>query len=86
MLYSILWKKESLSNLLEKNPPKRFRTNAFNEISEIIVDFLEIDGIRNAVSRIREVKTDLRVVVASPRIIKVSSRFVLICHFAVCKL
>lgn len=57
-----------------------------NEISEIIVDFLEIDGIRNAVSRIREVKTDLRVVVASPRIIKVSSRFVLMRHFAVCKL
>eukprot|EP00571_Detonula_confervacea_P000488 CAMPEP_0172316690 /NCGR_PEP_ID=MMETSP1058-20130122/29104_1 /TAXON_ID=83371 /ORGANISM="Detonula confervacea, Strain CCMP 353" /LENGTH=1112 /DNA_ID=CAMNT_0013031057 /DNA_START=45 /DNA_END=3380 /DNA_ORIENTATION=- len=43
-------------------------------ISEVIVDFLEIDGIRAAVSRIREVKArsshDLRVVVASPRIIK----------------
>ena len=38
-------------------------------ISEIIVDFLEIDGIRNAVSRIREVE-GIRVVVASPRIIK----------------
>ncbi|KAL7554652.1 hypothetical protein ACHAWF_018258, partial [Thalassiosira exigua] len=43
-------------------------------ISEIIVDFLEIDGIRAAVSRIQEAKArssrDLRVVVASPRVIK----------------
>lgn len=43
-------------------------------ISEVIVDFLEIDGIRSAVSRIRKVKEqtshDLRVVIASPRIIK----------------
>ena len=41
-------------------------------ISEVIVDFLEIEGIRKAVSRIREIKSsrDLRVVVASPRIIK----------------
>ena len=41
-------------------------------ISEVIVDFLEINGIRKAVSRIREIKSshDLRVVVASPRIIK----------------
>ena len=43
-------------------------------ISEIIVDFLEIEGIKSAVSRIREAKgrssCDLRIVVASPRIIK----------------
>ena len=38
-------------------------------VNEIVVDFLEIDGIRAAVSRIREVK-GVRVVVASPRIIK----------------
>ena len=38
-------------------------------VDEIVVDFLEIDGIRAAVSRIREVN-DVRVVVASPRIIK----------------
>lgn len=43
-------------------------------ISEIIVDFLEIDGIKSAVSRIREVKGESscepRIVVASPRIMK----------------
>eukprot|EP00956_Cyclotella_meneghiniana_P032546 scaffold90040_cov54-Cyclotella_meneghiniana.AAC.1 len=43
-------------------------------ISEIIIDFLEIEGIKSAVSRIREGKgrssCDLRIVVASPRIIK----------------
>ena len=43
-------------------------------VSEVIVDFLEIEGIRSAVSRIREVKErssrDLRIVVASPRVIK----------------
>ncbi|KAL7536993.1 hypothetical protein ACHAXR_007521 [Thalassiosira sp. AJA248-18] len=43
-------------------------------VSEVIVDFLEIDGIRSAVSRIQEVKDrsshDLRVTVASPRVIK----------------
>ncbi len=38
-------------------------------ISEVIVDLLEIDGIRAAVSRIRKV-SNLRVVVASPRVIK----------------
>lgn len=43
-------------------------------VSEVIVDFLEIDGIRSAVSRIQGVKDrsshDLRVTVASPRVIK----------------
>jgi len=38
-------------------------------VSEVIVDLLEIDGIKKAVSRIREV-SNLRVVVASPRVIK----------------
>lgn len=38
------------------------------EIHEIIVDFLEVDGMQMAVSRIRE--TGVRTVVASPRIIK----------------
>lgn len=37
-------------------------------ISEIIVDFLEVEGMQKAVSRIR--KAGLRVVVASPRIFK----------------
>jgi len=37
-------------------------------VDEIIVDFLEVDGMRDAVARIRE--ADLRAVVASPRIIK----------------
>jgi hypothetical protein len=37
-------------------------------VDEIIVDFLEVDGMRDAIARIRE--TDLRAVVASPRIIK----------------
>jgi putative protease len=43
-------------------------------VSEVIVDFLEIEGITSAVHRIREVKDksvhDLRIVVASPRVIK----------------
>ena len=43
-------------------------------VSEVIVDFLEIEGIRSAVSRIRDAQAiashGLRVVVASPRIIK----------------
>ena len=43
-------------------------------VSEVIVDFLEIEGIRSAVSRIREARDkssrELRIVVASPRVIK----------------
>lgn len=43
-------------------------------VSEVIIDFLEIEGIRSAVSRIREAKDkshqNIRIVVASPRIIK----------------
>ncbi|KAL9186624.1 hypothetical protein ACHAXT_005862 [Thalassiosira profunda] len=43
-------------------------------VSEVIIDFLEVEGIRAAVSRVRDAKArtshDLRVVVASPRIIK----------------
>lgn len=39
-------------------------------VDEVIVDFLEIDGMRDAVSRIRKTGGDVRVVVASPRIIK----------------
>ena len=43
-------------------------------VSEVIVDFLEVEGIFSSVSRIREAQArtshDLRVVVASPRIIK----------------
>lgn len=43
-------------------------------VSEVIVDFLEIEGIRSAVARIRDAQANtshgLRVVVASPRIIK----------------
>lgn len=42
--------------------------NTFN-VDEIVVDFLEIDGILAGVTRIREVY-GIRVVVASPRIIK----------------
>jgi putative protease len=38
------------------------------EIDEIIIDFLEVDGMREAVERIR--KAGVRTVVASPRIIK----------------
>jgi putative protease len=38
------------------------------DINEIIVDFLEVDGMREAVARIR--KTGVRIIVASPRIIK----------------
>jgi hypothetical protein len=37
-------------------------------VDEIIVDFLEVDGMRDAVARIR--KANVRAVVASPRIIK----------------
>jgi putative protease len=43
-------------------------------VSEIIVDFLEIEGIRSAVSRVRDANDksnkNIRIVVASPRIIK----------------
>ena len=39
-------------------------------VDEIIIDFLEIDGMRQAISIIRESKPNLHVVVASPRIIK----------------
>jgi U32 family peptidase len=38
-------------------------------VDEVIVDFLEVDGMRTAVERIRRVPT-LRVVVASPRVLK----------------
>jgi len=37
-------------------------------VDEVIVDFLEVDGMRDAVARIRE--ANVRAVVASPRIIK----------------
>lgn len=40
------------------------------KIDEIIVDFLEVDGMQQAVSRIRQVPAQIRTVVASPRIIK----------------
>lgn len=40
-----------------------------NGIDEIIVDFLEVEGMRDAVEKIREVSS-VKVVVASPRIIK----------------
>jgi hypothetical protein len=39
-----------------------------NAISEIVVDFLELDGMREAFERIRQ--TEVRGVVASPRILK----------------
>jgi putative protease len=43
-------------------------------LDEICIDFLEVEGIRAAVSRVREVKSQsahgVRVVVASPRVIK----------------
>jgi len=39
-------------------------------VDEIIIDFLEVDGMREAVSRVRELKGSTRVVVATPRIIK----------------
>ena len=38
-------------------------------IDEIIVDFLEVDGMKDAVARIREVDT-VQAIVASPRVIK----------------
>jgi putative protease len=41
---------------------------AGEKVDEIIVDFLEVDGMREAVARIR--RTGIRTVVASPRIIK----------------
>jgi len=40
------------------------------EINEIIIDFLEVDGMREAVSRVRTIGDSTRVVVATPRIIK----------------
>jgi putative protease len=49
---------DALCNLIVEGEP----------IHEIIVDFLEVDGMQDAVSRIRSVNA--RVVVASPRIIK----------------
>jgi collagenase-like PrtC family protease len=49
---------EALCELAEQN----------GGIDEIIVDFLEVDGMRDAVGRIR--KAGVRTVVASPRIIK----------------
>lgn len=39
-------------------------------IDEIIVDFLEVDGMREAVARIRQTRVPIVAVVASPRIIK----------------
>ena len=40
------------------------------EVDEIIIDFLEVDGMREAVSRVRGMNDSTRVVVATPRIIK----------------
>jgi collagenase-like PrtC family protease len=42
------------------------------KIDEIMIDFLEVDGMRHAVSRIRQVESEpaVRVVIASPRILK----------------
>jgi len=54
---------DSLCSMIESS------SDGTRTVDEIVVDFLEIDGIRAAVSRIREVN-DVRVVVASPRIIK----------------
>ena len=54
---------EALCRLVEQNE--------CGVLNEIIVDFLEVDGMREAVSRIREqTQHAVRVVVASPRIIK----------------
>jgi len=39
-----------------------------NSINEVIVDFLEVDGMRDAVAKLRESNT--KVVIAAPRIIK----------------
>jgi len=39
-------------------------------VSEIIVDFLEVDGMRDAVNRIKECPAKVMAVVASPRILK----------------
>jgi len=55
---------DSLCSMIESS-----RSGGTHKVDEIVVDFLEIDGIRAAVSRIRKVK-GVRVVVASPRIIK----------------
>lgn len=54
---------DSLCSMIESS------SRGAHTVDEIVVDFLEIDGIRAAVSRIRKV-SGVRVVVASPRIIK----------------
>lgn len=51
---------EALCQLVERQNMK---------IDEIIIDFLEVNGMQKAVSRIRQIPT-IRAVVASPRIIK----------------
>jgi collagenase-like PrtC family protease len=64
---------DSLCSMIESS------SDGTRTVDEIVVDFLEIDGIRAAVSRIRQVNdvlftrrrpTPIGVVVASPRIIK----------------
>ncbi len=46
--------------------------DTWNRVDEIMIDFLEVDGMRNAVNRIRQLSSsrDIEVIVASPRIIK----------------
>lgn len=65
---------DAICNMIEGKDRNSISNIDVSLLNEIIVDFLEIDGINAAVSRIREVKShsssDLRVIVASPRIIK----------------
>ncbi|KAL7463437.1 hypothetical protein ACHAXS_003802 [Conticribra weissflogii] len=65
---------DAICNVIEGRDRKKDSIIDMSLLNEIIVDFLEIDGINAAVSRIREAKShsssDLRVIVASPRIIK----------------
>eukprot|EP00804_Cyclotella_cryptica_P017395 CCRYP_016631-RD/>CCRYP_016631-RD protein AED:0.05 eAED:0.08 QI:0/1/0.83/1/1/1/6/2324/1131 len=66
---------DALCKMIESNVDANGKENHFNSTvpKEIIVDFLEIDGIFAAVERVKELKKltpNLKVAVASPRIIK----------------
>ena len=65
---------DALCTMIEKMGSTGESSVEMSLLNEIIVDFLEIDGIKAAVNRIRKVKSrsshNVKVVVASPRIIK----------------
>ena len=61
---------DAICSMVEAEQEKSDESSSVDRLSEIMVDFLEVDGMRDAVDRIRACSDEISVTVASPRILK----------------